>query len=94
MSRSEAVPPVDQMDRMIQNILEQISRSSQQRVRVATLRIKHRRRKFTLSGWDYYPCLSPEIQQVCDHFRRLGYSIEITRNWFQKNDIRNVYICW
>ena len=93
-SRHAVALTADQPDRMIQNILEQISRSAQPRVRVATLRIRHRKRRLTFFGWDYYPCLSPEIQQVCDHFRGLGYRIEVTRNWFQKNDIRNVYICW
>lgn len=86
--------PADQSEMMIQDILKQISESVQRRVRVATLRIRYHRRRFTIFGWDYYPCLSPEIRQVCDHFRRSGYRVEITKKWFQKNDIRNVYICW
>ena len=94
LSRESGRQSADQVETLIQDILRQISRSAQQRVRVATLRIEPHRRRFTFSGWDYYPCLSPEIQQVCEYFRDLGYRIEVTRNWFQKNDIRNVYICW
>src|SRR5215469_14700719 len=86
--------PADQSERMIQNILKQISESVQRRVNITTLQIERRRRRLSFLGWDHYPCLPPEIQRVCNYFRDLGYRIEITKHWYQNSDIRSVYICW
>ena len=91
----QALPqPADQSERMIQDILKQISESVQRRVNITTLQIERRRRRLSFLGWDHYPCLPPEIQRVCNYFRDLGYRIEITKHWYQKSDIRSVYICW